>query len=323
MIEVTPKNVKLLSRLGQCGAVFGLEFPELGQTHENLRVITADLELAIGLDRFKAANPDKFFNVGIAEQNMIGISSGLAKEGNCVFAATHAAFLTMRCFEQIRHNLGYQRYNVKLVGVSCGVVRGMFGNTHCTLEDIALMRGIPNMTVVSPADSVAAVRIVEALMETDGPAYLRLTGDTMCPVVYEEERSFQLGKGIVLQEGRDAAIIATGTMVSEALHAAGLLKVKGISCAVIDMHTIKPLDTALLDELFSSCDLIVTVEEHSRIGGLGASVAEYKAGFSNSPRQIMIGLPDAFGEAGEYPYLLERYGLTAPQIADAIEKARK
>lgn len=321
MMEITPKSAKLLSHVGQCGAVLGLELPELGKTHENLRVITADLGFAAGLDRFKNANPDKFFNAGIAEQNMIGISAGLAKEGNCVVATTHAAFLTMRCFEQIRHNLGYLKYNVKLIGVSCGISKGMFGSTHCTLEDIALMRTIPNMTVLSPADGVEAVKMTEALMETKGPAYMRLTGDANCPMVYQKDYPFEIGKGVILREGRDAAVIAVGTMVSEALRAAEGLGEKGISCTVVDMHTIKPLDTMLLDELFSSHDLIVTVEEHSKIGGLGASVAEYKAGLSRAPRQIMLGLPDAFGKAGEYSYLLDHYGLTAGRIADAIEKA--
>lgn len=323
MMEITSKSAKLLSHVGQCGAVLGLELPELGKTHENLRVITADLGFAAGLDRFKSANPDKFFNAGIAEQNMIGISAGLAKEGNCVFTTTHAAFLTMRCFEQIRHNLGYLKYNVKLVGISCGIVKGMFGSTHCTLEDIALMRTIPNMTVLSPADGVEAVKMTEALMETDGPAYMRLTGDVNCPMVYQEDYPFEIGKGVVLREGRDVAVIAAGTMVSESLRTAEKLKEKGISCTVVDMHTIKPLDTALLDELFSSHDLIVTVEEHSKIGGLGSSVAEYKAGLSHAPRQIMLGLPDTFGKTGEYSYLLEHYGLTAAKIADVIEKARE
>lgn len=317
-MKITASHAKMWSQLGQCGAVFGLALPKLARPRENLRVITADLGMASGLDRFKADNPDKFLDVGIAEQNMIGIAAGLAKEGNCVLATTHAAFISMRCFEQVRHNLGYLRYNVKLVGSSSGLAIGMFGNTHYTLEDIALMRAIPNMTVLSPADCVEAIKMVEAMVETEGPAYLRLTGGLNCPIVYKEDYSFEIGKGIVLQEGRDAAIIAAGTMVSEALDAAEQLRGKGVSCTVVDMHTIKPLDTALLNRLFAAHKLIVTVEEHSKIGGLGSAVAEYKAGIPNSPRQLMVGLPDAFGKAGEYSYLLEQYGLTASDIAHVI-----
>lgn len=320
-MEITSMNVKMWSRLGQRGTLFGVALPELARSCENLRVVTADLGLLSGLDRFKTANPDKYLNVGIAEQNMIGISAGLAKEGNCVFATTYATFITMRSFEQIRHNLGYLQYNVKIVGSSSGVVMGMSGNTHYTLEDIALMRAVPNMTVLCPADSVETVKMAETLVEMEGPAYLRLTGELNCPVVYEENYPFKIGKGIVLRQGSDVAVIAAGTMVSEVLKTAKHLDEDGISCTVVDMHTIKPLDKKLLQELFSSHRLIVTVEEHSTIGGLGSAVAEYKAGIPNSPGQIMIGLPDAFGKAGEYQYLLEQYGLTAAGIAQRIKEA--
>lgn len=320
MLEITSINVRMWSRLGQRGAIFGVALPELAMSHENLRIVTADLGTLSGLDRFKTANPDKYLNVGIAEQNMVGIAAGLAKEGNCVFATTYATFITMRSFEQIRHNLGYLKYDVKIVGSSSGIVMGMSGNTHYALEDIALMRAIPNMTVLSPADSVEAVKMAQALVKMDGPAYLRLSGDLNCPMVYKEDYLFEIGKGVVLKKGTDVALIATGTMVSESLKAAEQLKQEGISCSVVDMHTIKPLDQELLGELFVSHRLLVTVEEHSTIGGLGSAIAEYKAGFPNSPRQIMIGLPDAFGKAGEYTYLLEKYGLTANAIAEKIEK---
>lgn len=321
MMEITSMNARMWSRLGQRGAIFGVALPELAMSHENLRVVTADLGLLSGLDRFKTANPDKYLNVGIAEQNMIGIAAGLAREGNCVFATTYATFITMRSFEQIRHNLGYLKYNVKVVGSSSGVVMGMSGNTHYALEDMALMRTIPNMKVLSPADSVEAVKMVQDLVEMDGPVYLRLTGELSCPMVYKEDYSLEIGKGIVLKQGTDVALIATGTMVSESLKAAGQLSQEGISCSVVDMHTIKPLDTVLLDQLFASHRLLVTVEEHSKIGGLGSAVAEYKAGLQHSPRQIMIGLPDVFGKAGEYKYLLEKYGLTSTGIAQRVREA--
>ena len=185
MLELTSMNARMWSRLGQRGAVFGVALPELAKTQADLRVITADLGLLSGLDRFKTANPEKYLNVGIAEQNMIGVAAGLAKEGNCVFVTTYATFITLRSCEQIRHNLGYQRYNVKVVGSSSGLVMGMSGNTHYAIEDIAIMRAIPNLLVLSPADSGEAVKMAEALVKTEQPAYLRLTGGLNCPIVYK------------------------------------------------------------------------------------------------------------------------------------------
>ncbi|MEA5136736.1 MAG: transketolase C-terminal domain-containing protein [Candidatus Fimivivens sp.] len=320
MLEITSISARTWARLGQRGAIFGIALPEIIKENKDIRVITADLALLSGLDRFKTSNPDKFINAGIAEQNMMGIAAGLAKEGNCVFATTYATFIAMRSFEQIRHNLGYMKYNVKVVGASSGIVMGMSGNTHYAIEDIAIMRAIPNMTVLSPADSVEAVKMAEAVSRLDGPAYIRLTGELNCPMVYKTDYDFEIGKGVVLQQGEDVAIIAAGTMVAESIAAAKLLNENGKSVTVINMHTIKPLDTQLLDEVFAKHKLIVTVEEHSIIGGLGSAVAEYKSGIADAPVQMMIGMPDMFGKAGEYKYLLEQYGLTAKAIAERIER---
>ena len=197
---ITSANIRTWSRLGQRGAIFGTALGELAKNDPKICVVTADLGLLSGLERFRAAYPERYINTGIAEQNLVGIAAGLAKEGNCVFATTYATFITMRSFEQIRHNLGYLGYKVIIVGSSAGVVMGMSGNTHYAIEDIALMRAIPNMTVLSPADSGEAVKMVEALVGTDGPAYLRLTGELNCPVVYKEDYPFEIGKGIVLKK---------------------------------------------------------------------------------------------------------------------------
>lgn len=321
MLEFTSINARMWSKLGQRGTVFGVALPELAQYQDNIKVITADLGLLSGLERFKTNYPDKFIDVGIAEQNMIGIASGLAKEGDCVFATTYATFISMRCYEQIRHNLGYMKQNVKIVGSSSGLSMGMSGNAHYSIEDIAIMRVMPNMTVLSPADSFEAVKMTEALIQKDGPAYLRLTGGLNCPMVYKEDYDFQIGKGVTLIQGEEVAIIAVGTMVSECIKVAKMLKENGVSATVVNMHTIKPLDTQLLDQLFASHKLIITVEEHSVIGGLGSAVAEYKAGIKTPPRQLTIGLPDAFGKAGDYAYLLDKYGLTAKGITDKILKS--
>lgn len=319
MIEFNSTNALQWSRLSS-RKTFGTVLAEIAPLYPDLMVLAADVADSAGLSDFMQKYPNQFLNTGIAEQNMIGVAAGLAKEIGLVFAASFAPFASMRCYEMLRSYLGYMALNVKVVGLASGLSMGVGGNTHYGLEDLAITRTIPNLTVVSPADCTETAKAVLALADHTGPAYLRLTGVGGNPVVYKEDYVFELGKGIVLREGNDVAIIATGTMVNEAIRTARVLQKQGISCTIVDMHTIKPLDVKLLDQLFSSHALVVTLEEHSVIGGLGAAVAEYKAGISNSPRQIMIGLPDRFGKAGDYPWLLSQYGLTAKAIAEKIEK---
>jgi transketolase len=291
---------------------------ELGKEIDSLVVLSADLCSTSGLDRFRIQYPDKFFNVGIAEQNLIGISAGLAKEGKTVFATTFATFAAMRSYEQVRLNMGYMRFNIKLVGLGSGFAMGMFGNTHYGIEDVALMRAIPGLCVISPADCTEVVKAVDAAARYQGPVYLRLTGTANNPIVNKEDYPFVIGKAITLKTGSDIAIIAAGTMVYQALEAAKTLETKGISTEVINMHTIKPLDTNIIRESCGTVKLIVTVEEHSVIGGLGGAVAEYLAGLDTRPRLLMIGIPDAFQKSGDYQYLIEQNGLTGIQISDAI-----
>jgi len=319
MQEFNQRNVIAWSRLGQRGSIFGLALPEMANEMENIRVVTADLGLLSGLDRFKKAWPDRYINVGIAEQNMIGISSGLAKEGNCVFATTYATFCSLRSLEQIRHNLGYMKFNVKVIGSSAGFAMGMSGNTHYAIEDIAVMRSIPNMIVISPADAAEAYLSAFTVSKINSPVYIRLTGTMNCPVIYKDNYNFQIGKGIVLREGTDIALIGTGTLVHTLLEVAKLLEQESISCSVINMHTIKPLDIEVLNSVLS-VKAIITVEEHSIIGGLGGAVAEYLAPLKNSPPHLILGIPDTFGKAGEYNWLLEKYGLTSNGIMSSIRK---
>ena len=320
MMDLNPKNARMLSMLGQRGSIFGVALPEIANEQNELMVLTADLALLSGLGKFQSQHPDKLLNLGIAEQNMLGVASGLAKEGCCVFVTTYATFLTMRAYEQIRNNLGYMKFNVKVVGASAGVVMGMSGNTHYAIEDLAIMRVVPNMTVLSPADAGEALKMAHAVCDLDGPVYIRLTGGLNCPVVHKEEYDFKIGRANVLREGRDLAMVATGTMVSECLKAAELLAAKGlVDSTVVNMHTIKPLDTTALDQIFATHRAVVTVEEHSRLGGLGGSVAEYKSGLKSSPPMLIIGLPDAFPRADEQSFLLEQAGLTAPHLAESAE----
>lgn len=319
MLEITSSNARQWSRLGSRG-VFGQAILALAETKQNMMVLSADLGNSSGLARFKNTYPERFLNVGIAEQNMIGIAAGLAKEDFVVFATSFAPFIAMRASEQIRMNMGYMKLNVKAVAIGSGVSMAFLGNSHFGIEDASVMRSIPNITVVSPADCAEIVKTVFAAADYVGPMYIRLTGAVNNPVVYKEDYDFEIGKAITLREGSDITIIANGTMVYESLEAANLLGAQGISVRVINMHTIKPLDTKVIDTAVKSSKLIVTVEEQSVIGGLGGAVAEYKTSLRNAPPQLIIGLPDTFGETGDYRYLLEKYGLTGEHIAHKIQE---
>jgi len=278
-------------------------------------MLSGDLGDSSGLSRFKNTFPDRFINTGIAEQNMIGVAAGIAKEGHNVFASSFAPFITLRSGEQIRMNLGYMELNVKAVAIGSGVSMGFLGNSHYGLEDIAIMRSIPNLTIVSPADCAEIVKVVHAASEFNGPMYIRLTGAVGNPPVNTEEYDFEIGKSITLREGSDITIFATGSMVFESLEAAKILDNLGVSATVVNMHTIKPCDFSAIDLAISKSKIIVTVEEHSIIGGLGSLVSDYKTQFSNSPAQLIIGLPDLFGKTAEYRFLLEKYRLVADKIA--------
>ncbi len=317
MITINPENIQKWSQLGSRGA-FGAAMMELGETMDNLVVLTADLSDATRVTQFKEKFPEKFYNVGIAEQNLVGIACGLAKEGKTVFATTFAAFAAMRCCEQVRTNMGYMKLNVKLLGADGGVVMGTLGNTHYAVEDIAITRAMPNMTVLSPADGLEIIKATIAASRMNGPVYIRLTGAANNPIVYTEDYDFEIGKAVTLKEGTDLTIIATGTMVAESVEAAALLEKKGLSVRLVDMHTIKPLDTDVIRKACSETGAIYTVEEHSTIGGLGGAVAETVSEIAGSPRLVRIGLPDSFGKIGTYRHQLERYGLTGPQIAQRI-----
>ena len=318
-MKITGKENKQWSRLGS-RATYGQAILMLAEKSENLMVLSADLGNSSGLDRFKATYPDKFLNIGIAEQNMIGVAAGLAKEGSVVFASSFAPFITMRAAEQVRMNMGYMDLNIKTVAIGSGVSMSFLGNSHFGLEDAAIMRSIPNMTVVSPADCAEIVKTVFAAAEYPHPMYIRLTGAVGFPVVYEDDYDFQIGKAVEIKSGTDVSIVATGSMVYESLEAAKILQEEGISVSVLNMHTIKPIDTEALDILISKGKTIFTIEEHSITGGLGSAVAEYVSSIPNSPVVNRIGLPDEFVITAEYRYILEKYGLVGSQIANTIKQ---
>tara|TARA_B100000686_G_scaffold348912_1_gene441110 strand:- start:2809 stop:3780 length:972 start_codon:yes stop_codon:yes gene_type:complete len=311
------KDIRKWSILGSRGTL-GVTLLDLARRNDRILVLTGDLAITSGVERFRKELPDRFYNLGVAEQNMVNVAAGLASMGNTVFATTFSNFAAMRSYEQIRLSLGYNQANVKIVGLASGLAMGMFGISHYGIEDMALMRSMPGLMVVSPADSLEVVKTVQSLSEIETPAYVRLTGGLNNPIVYKEDYDFSLGKGIVLREGEDLTIIATGSMLFESLRAADILSEKGISATVVNIHTIKPIDTILLKKIFSSTPFVVTVEEHSVIGGLGGSVAEQKSYYPNAPSQLMIGLPDRFDVVGEYSFLLRHFGLKSDQIAKKI-----
>ncbi|MBQ3285193.1 MAG: transketolase [Ruminococcus sp.] len=319
-MKVTSANIRMWSRLGQRGAFFGIAMPELANQIENLKLVTADLALLSGMDRFRSAHPEKFLNVGIAEQNMIGVSAGLAMDGHCVFATTYSSFIAVRSLEHVRQHLAHMQCNVKIIGSAAGVAAAKSGISHWATEDIAFTRVLPNIEVYSAADSLEAIKLAEYAASVNKPMYIRLSGGLNCPIVYNDDYEFIPGKLVELKQGENAAIIATGLMVAESLKAAELLSEQGINCSVYNMHTIKPLDKEKLNELFRNNRLIVTVEEHNVIGGMGSAVAEYKATLKESPRQLFIGVQDTYTNAGSQRYVWEQLGITAEQIADSILK---
>lgn len=297
---------------------YGNALVELGKEHDNLVVLDADLAEATKTGMFKKVFPERHIDCGIAEANMIGIAAGLASTGKVPFCSSFAMFAAGRAFEQVRNSVGYPHLNVKIGATHAGISVGEDGASHQCNEDIALMRVIPGMTIINPSDDVEAKAAVKAAYEMEGPVYLRF-GRLAVPVINDRpDYKFEIGKGIVLREGSDVTIIATGLEVNESLEAAKMLEADGISAQVINIHTIKPLDTELVVSAAKKTGKVVTVEEHSIIGGLGGAVAETLS--EQCPTKMLrIGVMDTFGESGPAVKLLEKYGLDAAGIYGKVK----
>lgn len=296
---------------------YGKTIVELGKMHDFV-VLDADLAEATKTVYFKKAFPERFFDCGIAEANMVGVAAGFSAAGKPVFASSFAMFAAGRAYEQIRNSVVYPHLNVKIAASHAGITVGEDGATHQCNEDIALMRTLPGMTVINPADAVEAAEAVKYALATDGPFYLRF-GRYAVPVIHDPETyTFTPGKGEVVREGGDVTIVATGLMVSMAMEAAEMLAAEGLSARIVNIHTIKPLDEEIIAKAAVETGAIVTAEEHNIIGGLGSAVAETLAEIHPVP-VLRVGVRDAFGRSGKVPPLLEMYGLTASVIA---EKAR-
>lgn len=304
---------------------YGKALVELGRLYDNVVVLDADLSKSTKTADFSKEFSDRFINAGIAEQNMIGMAAGLATAGKIVFASSFAIFAVGRAFEQVRNSLAYARLNVKVCATHAGITVGEDGGSHQSVEDIAIMRAIPNMTVVVPADGPSTRRALFALYEKEGPAYMRM-GRAAVPVIYNDNFKYELGQGIELRSGKDATLIACGIMVGKALEAAELLSQENIEVSVVDMHTIKPIDAELITRKARETGAILTLEEHSVIGGLGGAVCEVVA--ENYPVPVLrMGLKDVFGQSGSPEQLLEHYGLTTEKIRqnvhELLEKRKK
>lgn len=298
---------------------YGIALAELGEKYDIL-VMDADLSKSTKTDTFKKKFPERFINTGIAEGNMMATAAGIATTGRVVFASSFAMFAAGRAFEQIRNSICYPNLNVKIGATHAGISVGEDGASHQCLEDIGIMRTIPNMVIINPADHTEAMAAVEAAILHNGPVYLRF-GRLAVPQIFDPETyKFELGKGVTISEGTDAAIVATGLMVPEAIKAAEILKEEGISAGVINIHTIKPIDAEIITEAAKNTGAIVTAEEHNVIGGLGSAVAEVLC--ENCPVPLLrVGTQDVFGRSGKPNELLELYGLTAANIADKVKKA--
>lgn len=322
MIEYTTENIAKWTKLGMRKS-FGVIMKELAKEHDDLIVLVADVASSANLVEFANDFPMQFYNIGIAEQNMLAIAAGLAKEGYNVFVVSFAPFVSMRTFETVRTLIGYMHLNVKVVALASGLSLGTQGSTHFCMEDIALMRTIPGLKLLSPADCTEEAKCLEYLSKYNGPAYLRLTGIDGSPSVYKEDFLFEIGKNELVREGEDIAIFSTGSIVSECIRVARALKKDDLSCSVIDIHSIKPIDISLIEKVSEKYRLIVTVEEHNVVGGLGSTMAEVLAKIQNHPPLMSLGIEDKFPHAGTYSYLLQQCGLTAQQMKERIvEKYR-
>ena len=303
---------------GQIASIFSLFLPDVIQDYPNLKILSSDMSYGARLERFKAFYPEHFLNVGIAEENLIGVSTGLTSEGYKCVALAQATFITMRCYEQVRQYMSYMGYPIVLVGLSAGLIMQFMGNTHYAIEDLAIMRVLPGVEVLSPADSVEAVRAFEYAISSNKPVYIRLTGSADAPLIYDEYGTYNPYKANLIKEGEDISILSTGSMVNQSLEAALIVEQQtGKSVKVIDMHSIQPLDIEAIETCRNS-NLVVTVEEHYTTGGLGSAAADVLMEKPNSPALLKLGIKNKYSTVGDYSFLLNQNHLTANQIADDI-----
>jgi|TARA_B110000858_G_C17797283_1_gene473194 transketolase len=316
-MEINDRNIKMWSTIGS-RATFGIAALELAKKIENLMVLTCDVSTSAGLDRYRKTLPEKYLDLGIAEQNMIGVAAGLSSEGYNVVTTTFAPFQTIRCCEQIKVNIGYMKQKICMVGLASGLALGNLGFTHCCIEDIGVLRSIPGITIISPADSLETVKALEAALKFESSTYIRLTGASNNPVVNKNDYDFEIGKSIKLLEGEDLTIFSAGATVFNCIKASEILKNNGVSAKVINMHTIKPIDKAAINKSCEHSKLIVSVEEHNIFGGLGTAISEHMASLKSHPKLLTIGVNDYYSKGGNYEFLKEKHGLSTDKIVSNV-----
>ena len=311
------KNIKLWSSLGM-RATFGLIAMELAKKNPDLMITTSDVSTSAGLDRYRNKYPDQFVDVGIAEQNLIGVSAGLSSEGFKVISTTFAPFQTLRCCEQIKVNLGYMKNKICMVGLASGLVLGNLGFTHCCIEDIGSLRSIPNISIVVPSDPFELFKVLHEAINYKDSVYIRLTAGSNTKIINNKDYKFKIGKAVEILPGKDVAIVGCGNILGNCIEATSILRKKNIQCSVVNMHTIKPIDDKKIKSLAKENKLIVTVEEHNVIGGLGTSVAEVLASERNNCKLVRIGVNDFYSSGGSYEYLKDIYGLSVEKIIKTV-----
>ncbi len=319
MIEINEKNIKLWSLIGQ-RATFGTVALQLVNQEKDLMILTSDVSTSAGLDKYRKLFPSNYIDVGIAEQNLIGIATGLASAKYKVITTTFSPFQTLRCCEQIKVNLGYMKQNVIMVGLASGFVLGSLGFTHACIEDVGVMRSIPNINIISPADSLELVKTLQAVMEVDKPFYIRLTNGSNCPRVYNSDYNFEIGKSIELKSGDDVTFFCTGPLVHNCLESAKILDRDNIKASVVNMHTIKPIDEDMILEKIKKNKIIFTAEEHNIIGGLGSAVAEVISTQKNRCKLVRLGVNDNYPKGGSKEYLQDICGLSIDKIVSNSKK---
>ena len=322
MFDITPRNARSWSRIG-ARAFYGSALSALAAENDNIMCMSADLGRSSGLARFATEHPQRFINTGIAEQNMVGVAAGLARMGFDVFASTFAPFASLRAGEIVRMNMGYMQEPVKLVALGSGLAMGFLGNSHYGLEDVGVMRTIPGLTIISPADCAEIYKTLEACVGYQSPVYIRLTGAVNLPIVYEEDYVFQIGKAVWIRPVKAITVISTGTTVGHALRAVNKIKEEAdVDVGLLNMHTVKPLDEGAIAECVASSNELFIIEEHTNVGGLGSAVLQhinqYHPYFKG--RVLLHSLPDYYGETGSYEYLLEKNKLDAAGIYEFLKE---
>ena len=314
---INDRNIKTWSLIGQ-RATFGMIALELVKENNDLMILTSDVSTSAGLDRFRKTYPNNYVDVGIAEQNLIGVATGLASEKYKVITTTFAPFQTLRCCEQIKVNLGYMKYKIIMVGLASGLALGSLGFTHASIEELGVLRSIPNLTIVSPSDCLELAKTLEAALKLDKSCYIRLTGTSNNQIVNSNDYNFEIGKAVELKTGNDLTLFSNGPLVYNCLEAK-ILEKENISASVVNMHTIKPIDEDIILEKIKKNKIIFTAEEHNIIGGLGSAVAEVKSSIESKCKLIRLGINDVYTKGGSQKYLQELNGLSIDKIVYTVK----